>query len=145
MSPPYFASLSLLRSPFCDTALVIGVQSVDPVKWQDVFRCGGPSFSLVSDCKKIKAAISTFLFGRSITMTRSQNRQKKEGRLRAASQLAGKLSLTAAHCRSDGRLSALFWEIAIHVGNHKWIILYVQVCTANTSGRISKKLHRKPD
>jgi len=61
---------------------------------------------------------------------------KKERRLRAASQLVGKLSFTTAHCRSDGRLSVLFWEIAIHVGNHKWIILCVQVRTANTSGRI---------
>jgi hypothetical protein len=78
-------------------------------------------------------------------MTRSQNRQKKERRLRGASQLVGKLSFTAAHCRSDGRLSALFWEIAIYVGNHKWIILSVKVCTANTSGRISKKSHQKPD
>ena len=101
----------------------LGVQSVDPVTWQDVFRCAGPSFSLVSDCREIKAAIGRFLFGRSITMTRSQNRQKKERRLRAASRLVGKLSFTAAHCRSDGRLDALFQEIAIYVGNHKWIIL----------------------
>jgi hypothetical protein len=69
-------------------------------------------------------------------MTRSQNRPKKEKCLRAASQLVGKLSFTAAHCRSDGGLSAIFWQMAVHVGNHKWIILCVQVRTANTSGRI---------
>ena len=86
-----------------------------------------------------------FPFGCSITMTRSQNRPKKREASPPASQLVGKLSFTAAHWRSDGRLSALFWEIAVHVGNHKWIILDVQVCTANTSGRISKKSHRKPD
>jgi len=67
--------------------------------------------------------MGTFLFGRSITMTRSQNRPIKERRLRAASQLVGKLSFAAAHCRSDGRLSALVWEIAVHVGNRKWIIV----------------------